>query len=560
MDIKHIIKLYTEDGFGTHSIAEMYKVGHKKISNILKENNVQIKKKGNQKKNDIDLLKTKTLTYESNEFDLIIRCKKTAIEFSDINNKSGVLTRHILENYGDVNIPSNNYQRKKYEQENNKKWFEEYFDIIKVEKKNKRKCKMCDWETVDVENKTGSFENHIKKVHNIGLNEYINEFPDELKYHPNYEKSLNESRDFLNSDNFIVCELCNEKMKVLTNTHLTKKHNVTMEEYKLRFPNSKIVSNKVSEKLSENAKIVNINQTPTWTSKGENEIKEFIESLGFDVVKGKNRKLLVGKEIDLLIPELNIGIEYNGLYYHTEKMGKNSSYHLNKTIDCNLIGYKLLQIFEDEWMTKKELVKTKLKHILKKNDGKKIGARKVEICELSNEEKKVFLNNYHIQGNDKSDIFIGAKYDNVLVGIMTFNSKRNMTKGENNQYELSRFATKDDFIVSGLASKILKYFQIKYNPKSIISFADRRWTVDGSSNLYTNLGFSLVSIVKPTYYYYNSKINRYKRFHKFTFGKNNIKKKFKDIDLNKSEKEIMTELGYDRIWDCGLFKYQLNFS
>lgn len=560
MDIKHIIKLYTEDGLGTHSIAELYKVGHKKISFILKENNIQIKKKGNQKKNQIDLTKTKTLTYESDKFDLIVRCKKTSIEFSDINNKSGVLTRHILENYGDVNIPSNNYQRKKYEIENNKKWFEEYFDIIEIEKKNKRKCKMCDWETIDIENKTGVFENHIKKNHNINLSDYIEQFPDELKYHPNYEKSLNETRYFLDSNNFIICELCNEKMKGLTNTHLIKKHNITMEEYKLMFPNSKIVSNVVSEKLSEIAKITNINQTPTWTSKGENEIKEFIESLGFDVVKGKNRKLLVGKEIDLLIPELNIGIEYNGLYFHTEKMGKNSTYHLNKTIDCNLIGYKLIQIFEDEWMTKKELVKIKLKHILKKNDGKKIGARKVEICELSNEEKKVFLNNYHIQGNDKSDIFIGAKYDNVLVGVMTFNSRRTMTKGENNQYELSRYATKNDYIVSGLASKILKYFQTKYKPDSIISFADRRWTQDANSNLYTNLGFSLVSIVKPTYYYYNSKVNRYKRFHKFTFGKNNIKRKFKNIDLTKSEKEIMTELGYDRIWDCGLFKYQLNFK
>ena len=85
--------------------------------------------------------------------------------------------------------------------------------------------------------------------------------------------------------------------------------------------------------------------TPTWTSKGETEIKEFIEGLGFITNKGKNRKLIDGKEIDLVIEDTNICIEYNGLFYHTEKMGKSSSYHLNKTIGCNQIGYKLIHYF-----------------------------------------------------------------------------------------------------------------------------------------------------------------------------------------------------------------------
>jgi hypothetical protein len=35
------------------------------------------------------------------------------------------------------------------------------------------------------------------------------------------------------------------------------------------------------------------------------------------------------------------------------------------------------------------------------------------------------------------------------------------------------------------------------------------------------------------------------------------------MDFNKTEKELTTELGFDRVWDCGLFKYELinqNFS
>ena len=96
-----------------------------------------------------------------------------------------------------------------------------------------------------------------------------------------------------------------------------------IRKFKEKFPNSKIVSESTSNILSELIKETNINFQPTWTSKGETEIKEFIEGLGFETYKGKNRKLLEGKEIDLIIPSVKIAIEYNGLYYHTENMGKN---------------------------------------------------------------------------------------------------------------------------------------------------------------------------------------------------------------------------------------------
>jgi hypothetical protein len=29
------------------------------------------------------------------------------------------------------------------------------------------------------------------------------------------------------------------------------------------------------------------------------------------------------------------------------------------------------------------------------------------------------------------------------------------------------------------------------------------------------------------------------------------------LDFTKSEKELTTELGFERIWDCGLIKYEL---
>lgn len=558
-EIENIIKLYTNEGYSTHKLSEIYKVGHKKISQILKGNNIEIKKRGGQIKigNSSELEKSKTNKYVSENKKLVAKCKKNSVIINDPNNLSGKLTRHIIELYGDINIPSNTYQRKKYEQINGKKWFEEYFDIIEINEEQIRKCNLCEWETTDIYNKSGCFTNHINDKHNINLDDYLGQYPDDIQYHPNYTKKTDRDNELLLEGNFVVCQLCNEKMKGISNTHLKNKHNITVEEYKLEFPNSKIVSESTSNVLSEIIKETNINFQPTWVSKGELEIKEFIDGLGFEVYKGKNRKLLEGKEIDLIIPSVKIGIEYNGLYYHTENMGKNSVYHLNKTLACNQLGYKLIHIFEDEWMKNKELVKSKLKHILGVSFGIKIGGRKTVITKISKEDKSYFLDESHIQGNDKSEIFYGAYYGDILVGVMTFNSKRNMTKNVEGEYELNRYSTKQGYTISGLASKMLKQFIVDYSPKTIISFADRRWTLDGKNNMYTNMGFNLVSIVKPTYFYYNSKVNKYKRYHKFSFGKNNLKKKYNEIDFTKSESEITTELGYSKIWDCGLFKYQL---
>jgi len=562
-DISNIIELYQTEISSTHKLAEKFKVGHKKISQILKENNIEVNKKGGQIQmgNSSEIESAKSNIYISSKtHELVAQCKKTNVVIKDPNNLSGKLTKHIIDLYGDVWIPTNTYQRKKYESINNKKWFEEYFNIVEIEILPTRKCKLCDWETTDTTNKTGCFENHINKSHEITLDNYLSKFIEDILYHPNYVKKTELTKFLSKNKNYVICKICGEKMKSISNTHLKNKHNITTLEYKLKFPNEKIVSTSISEGLSDLAKITNVNMTPTWTSKGESEIKEFVESLGFQVNKGKNRKLLYGKEIDLIIDDTNICIEYDGLYYHTEKMGKTSSYHLNKTIECNQIGYKLIHIFEDEWKTKEELVKTKLKHLLKVNDGLKIGGRSIIVKKIENEDKTFFLNQNHIQGNDKSNIFYGGYYNNELVGVMTFNNKRNMTKNNDGEFELSRFATKQNYVIIGLASKILKQFIKDYRPKTIISFADRRWTIDSTNNLYTNLGFNLISITKPTYYYYNSKVNRYKRFHKFGFGKNNLKKRFPDLDYNKTEKELTYELGYDKIWDCGLFKYELKLE
>jgi len=225
-------------------------------------------------------------------------------------------------------------------------------------------------------------------------------------------------------------------------------------------------------------------------------------------------------------------------------------------------GCKLIHIFEDEWIEKKEIIKNKLLHIFNiKNDKTIIHARKCEILELNSVEKSSFLKEHHILGNDRSNIYIGAVHNGELVAVMCFDKNRNLQKKtKEGEYELSRFCVKNNYIVSGIASKMLKFFIENYKPKNIISFLDIRWNSDRYNNIYTKLNFKLTKTLKPDFYYMNFKTNRNQRLHKFNFIKPSIKIKFPELyDENKNEWEIMQEAGYDRIWDCGKYKFELKF-
>lgn len=282
-------------------------------------------------------------------------------------------------------------------------------------------------------------------------------------------------------------------------------------------------------------------------SKAEKEIAQYIKELGFDI-ELKNRTLINPLELDIIIPSKNIAIEYNGLYFHGEKNGKkNKKYHLEKLDKCSQIGYRLITILEDEWITKSNIVKNRLKHILSNEKG--IYARKCQIVEIPQGLAKRFVDQYHIQGYSNCAIKLGAYYGNELVAVMTF-SKGNISKGSSTKlgvWELNRFCVSRPVI--GIAGKLLKYFEVNYKPNEIFSFADRRWS-DG--NVYNKIGFTFVCYTQPNYWYF--KDNK-KRLHRFNFRKDKIKHLGTE---NQTEWEIMQEQGYDRIWDCGNIKFIKN--
>lgn len=281
-------------------------------------------------------------------------------------------------------------------------------------------------------------------------------------------------------------------------------------------------------------------------SKSEDEIYNMLtKHFGNNDVEQRNREILCGKEIDIFVKSKNIGIEYNGIRWHSEKFGKDRFYHLNKTLKCNKKGVKLIQIFEDEFIEKYEIVLSKIKQIFGiNNDIQKISARKCVIHEISFDLSKSFLEKNHIQGFDRASVYLGCFYVDKLIGVMTFVNEKN------GMWNLSRFATDNNYVCRGVGGKLFSYFMRNYNPISIKSFADRRWTLNPNDNFYTKLGFKLESETIPDYKYTKG----FKRIHKFNFRKKTLHRKY-GFPLSMTEKEMAKELGYYKIWDCGLFKY-----
>lgn len=277
-------------------------------------------------------------------------------------------------------------------------------------------------------------------------------------------------------------------------------------------------------------------------SQWESEIYHFLTDNGIRCEES-NRSILKNQEIDIYLPDYGIGIECDGLHWHSEKF-HDKNYHLHKTVLAHMNGIRLIHIFEDEWVYRQDILKSMLMNMLGKTNHK-IYARKCQIMEVNGSERKAFLNGNHVQGDCISSVNLGLYYKGDLVSLMTFGKPRiNVGSGvqEDGSWELIRFCSKLNTDVIGAASKLFKYFLKTYNPVKVTTYSDKRWSL---GRMYEILGFSHDHDSSPNYFYIvgNHRENRF-RYRKSVLVK-------EGYDSNKTEHEIMMEREIYRIYDCG---------
>lgn len=251
-----------------------------------------------------------------------------------------------------------------------------------------------------------------------------------------------------------------------------------------------------------------------FSSKGELEIREYIESLGFNT-----NKYVIGKdhnrfELDIYVKEKNLAVEYNGCYYHASNginhRGKN--YHFNKNVIAYKEGIELIQVWEDQWKNQKEIIKDIIAARLGIIRGEKIYARKCEIRDVSTADYREFCNKYHVQGYRSASIKLGLYYKNELVQIASFNKARQYSYNSIDKYEYEwvRGCISSNNKVVGGTSKLLKHFIDTYKPNNILCFSD--WNLFSGKG-YEEAGFQLEGYTGPDKFYItiNNKMQRINR-------------------------------------------------
>lgn len=283
---------------------------------------------------------------------------------------------------------------------------------------------------------------------------------------------------------------------------------------------------------------------PSYTSSLELEVKDWIESLNEKVIN--NCKTIVsGQELDIYLPEKRIGFEFNGLYWHSE-LYKESKYHQEKSSKFLEAGVKIYHIWEDDWINKKEKIKSRILSQLNMNT--RIYARQCEIKEITGSSAKKFFESYHLDDSVNAKKYFGAFYKDELVSVMSFSKSRFDASID---WEIIRFATRSNTTIVGIASRLVKAFIKSADPIKIMTYAKIDWTPDPLESVYSKIGFKLVGATSPGKYWVVDGI----RLNRMNFTKKKLVKAGENANLTADE--IMYSKNRYKLFDSGNWKFEM---
>lgn len=239
------------------------------------------------------------------------------------------------------------------------------------------------------------------------------------------------------------------------------------------------------------------------TSAFEEEVSDYVMSLvSPEMVRRHERSVMEnGLEYDIFIPSMNLAIECNGDYWHSEKIRTDRRYHYRKWKDSMSKGIRLVQIYQTSWNVRKDAWKAFLNDLLVPR--KVLYARRMELRKATHEEALSFYSHNHMQGlNARTNVSVTyalADRDTSEVFCMMSFSLPKFKDGRftGGQYELLRFAVRHGYSVVGGASRLLRAFEREYIPSSVVSYSDCDLFTGG---MYASLGFEFIDVSFPYYW------------------------------------------------------------
>ena len=285
---------------------------------------------------------------------------------------------------------------------------------------------------------------------------------------------------------------------------------------------------------------LNCNPLHGSASRTECEIVNFLKSIYTGEIVTNTRDIISPRELDIYLPELKLAIEYDGLYWHSENLGSPNDYHFTKTNECNKLGTRLIHIFEHEWVTMQDVVKSKLTNIIL---GTKIKYSDIKVAEIDSETAHYFMSEHEFSYSNKFTKAYGLFADRLLSAVIT------VTKLKSNaayDWEITNISY-DKIDISALGM-IISRFESEHHPTSIKLKIDRRWR---SIDIGSSLGFTFVKIEKPNCYYMKNGDKTMKLISANKINMHSLKSLVNSIDLSMTISENLMSNNYLKIYDAG---------
>lgn len=518
---------YIDNNMSETKIAEKYDMTRYEVSKLLNEYKIEKHKSDKELHDNIknitqeefyDMYVTKNMSYEeigklynatarqikrlnTNNF----HCKKTK-ESKSINQRNGM--RNYIDNNGD-------------------EWFESMLS---------RKKAVFDKYGVNNVFQLESVKEKIKQTNRAkyGVDNPMNNIDIRQKV-----------SDSLRSKSMIKFNRLESEVEAVKNKENLKNYILSLSEEKRTFYgiakslnySQSYITNKVYEYgLNDLVKY------QTNTSHYEDELYEYLLSLGIDRNDIARNYRELGIELDLFVISKNVAIEFNGDYWHTvDKVGKD--YHFNKSKTCEDNGIRLIHVYEYQWIDpiKQLILKSIIKNALGLNDNK-IYARKCEIRELTVNDVIDFSNTNSLHQHRNASFYIGLFYNNELVELMSFGHAY-FANDPSIDSEVIRSITKIGYTVVGGMNKLMQYFIKTYNPNKILYYVDYN-THNGNSM--SKMGFEFKSYSQHGMINISRDSEVTKEFG-YAFNRNPAR--------HKEIKQLISEGKVSTIYDAGVKKY-----
>lgn len=310
---------------------------------------------------------------------------------------------------------------------------------------------------------------------------------------------------------------------------------------------------------------------PKTTKRHQMRLTKMVQALvPMSTVLSDDRTILPStKELDIVVPDHHLAIEFNDIFSHSEQAvfekrakPRPHNYHAEKTREAREQGYQLIHVWEDDWLHRRELVMRALAHRLHAVDRlpdvlpdinplayERLYARKLTVRTVPGDVARRFWQDNHLQGPVNCSVNIGLyDQDNVLRALLGVGRKNHGSRVSlpNGTWDIQRYATLGT-VVGGF-TRLLAHAETLLPVHTWTSWSDNDISDGG---MYQVAGFTLDKRQGASYSYVG-RITRWERVHRSTY----TKQRFIDdpdlaYELGQTEHEAALANRIYRIYDAG---------